>query len=312
MPASFREVRPYSGVDETAKGGPAMIVPLGGTNLIRLVNGQNFNVPPVRGLQVDAIPNAELMTELMMIAALTLTANDYAAQARWSILAQLRSGDQRFFKIKADHKLGKNGVTLTATSGAQNANIKIVPLDKRTVTLAIRPVQYKDTNGNLVNHSQVPFDAQDMCNKMNSIWTPQANVEFKLISTKPALVDDKIKAQIAQILGTSIFPNFFDIDAMIDVLKSWASEGPKAELTMFLVQRAKWDGDFPYGITRASAGISLIPDIRHDDTMAHEAGHFLGVDDLDPKHFPEPCLMCNVRSLKIPFDQTIKTFNTNY
>src|SRR6266436_7080384 len=54
MPAFFQEVFAAAGVDEDANPRPGMIVPVGGSNVVRLAGGTGLEAP--RSLRVEEVP----------------------------------------------------------------------------------------------------------------------------------------------------------------------------------------------------------------------------------------------------------------
>jgi hypothetical protein len=330
MTAAFRELWSYSGVDDQRPKGPGMIVPVGGSNIVRLVDGQNLKWAPDRdGVVIKELDQSAMMAEIALLSA-ALSFSSPMGPVFGVALASLSIGSPRFFKITANHKIGYNGVTLTARrAGASTpeAAIKIVPLGIRSVNLAIRPVQQKDKNGALVNHSKIPFDTKALCNEMNSIWTPQANVVFTLVSSKPAVITDKDMADFAKLHGypggtNDSLPGAVDIQTFTPLFKPFLAEPPKADLTMFLVQKAKEGTSTPLGVTDTQLGFSLIGDDRLYKTMAHEAGHWLGsfggpAGWSTYGHAGPGLLMSDgqtdyQRTPKIPFDDTVTYFNARY
>jgi hypothetical protein len=328
MTAAFRELLSYSGVDDQRPKGPGMIVRVGGSNIVRLVDGQNLKWAPDRsGVVIKELDQSAMMAEIALVSA-ALSFGSPMGPVLGAAFLSLSIGSPRFFKITADHRIGYNGVTLTARkAGASTpeAAIKIVPLGIRPVNLAIRPVQQKDKNGTLVNHSKIPFDTKALCNEMNSIWTPQANVVFTLVSSKPAVITDKNMADFAKLHGypggtKDSLPGAVDIQTFTPLFKPFLTEPPKADITMFLVQKAKDGTDAPRGVTDTQLGFSLIGDDRWGGTMAHEAGHWLGSFSGPTGwsiygHTGPGLLMSDAghqKTLKIPFDDTLSYFNSRY
>jgi hypothetical protein len=331
MTAAFRELWSYSGVDDQRGKVAGMIVPADrGSNICRLVDGQNLEWAPKRsGVIIDELNQSAMRAEIALASA-ALSFGSPMGPVFGAALANLLIGSPRFFKITANGRIGYQGVTLTATkAGASTpeAAIKIVPLGVRPVNLAIRPVQQMDKNGTLVNHSKIPFDTKALCKDMNSIWTPQANVVFTLVSSKPAVITDKNMADFAKQYGypggtKDSLPAAVDIQAFTPLFKPFLAESPKANLTMFLVQKAKDGTGTPYGVTDTELGFSLIGDDRLYKTMAHEAGHWLGSFSGPAGwstygHAGPGLLMTDgekdyQKTPKIPFDDTISYFNARY
>ena len=109
-------------------------------------------------------------------------------------------------------------------------------------------------------------------------------------------------------MNSTTFPSF---ESMKD---------PAAALTAFLVRRAYDDGARVSGVTNAKAGLCLIGDDRTENTLAHEAGHYLGALDESGKFSqryghqgtdPDLLMRDGGAGRKIPFGQATD-FNKGY
>ncbi len=269
MPAVFREVSAAAGVDEGATPFPGMIVSVGGLRL---------QAPPM--LKIEELPSIPAMlTALLASFNLASLPNPGAP------------GDARYFRISGSVPIGPRPVQVKAVGAGRSkpeAVLDVAVLKRRKVKLSIRPVQVNAPQGGLVFHSKKPFDTNAMVEQMNSIWTPQANVAFELVSSDPAQIVDG--AEIAKMLDLKTskeasLPSMVVLQRFADVFKRLKDKG--ADLTMFLVESVGDLNDprFLYshakrvdGITDSALGISLIGDARTSqrELMAHEAGHFIG------------------------------------
>jgi hypothetical protein len=72
MPAFFQEVIAAVGVDEDAKPRPGMIVPVGGSNVVRLSGGTGLRLDAPGTLKIDEVPSSG-------VAALTALSLPFAA-----------------------------------------------------------------------------------------------------------------------------------------------------------------------------------------------------------------------------------------
>jgi hypothetical protein len=184
--------------------------------------------------------------------------------------------DSRIFEI--DGKLpGESDVK------AGNAKLHVVVLKGRLVKIAIRPVQVRDDNGQVVAHAEGKFDIPALVATMNQIWTVQSNVVFELVSADPILVADEVAIARAMDLKAerAKLPrevNMVDFAAMFDGFRD-----KKADFTFFLVHRVldRKKGESGHGLTVTGASsrlfpVSLIGDDMNVSTIAHEAGHLLG------------------------------------
>jgi hypothetical protein len=181
-------------------------------------------------------------------------------------IRRLEAGSWRIFRITGDRPVGIDKVTVEAKNqaGKSEATLKVIVLEKKTVKVAIRPVQVRDPKSKQFVSFSNAADPDKLLKEMNAIWNSQANVYFELGSTDVAKIDG-VEPQ-AVIEATKL------VDGFLDERK----KDKDSALTFFLVYRVRDGGSPARGVTIAKDRISLIGDDRSDSTMAHEAGHFLG------------------------------------
>jgi hypothetical protein len=312
MPASFREVWPLFGVDEKASGGPAMIVPVGGSNDVKLLWGAGLQVVPSSNLihvqEIDLKGEVhETLAKVVSLVSFGVVKVDTKS---------VHDGSIRQFRITASRHTSTPVWLLAKKRTGSEAQVQVAALDQRIVKLAIRPVVVDDGSGKLVQHSKAPFDATKMVEQMNSIWTPQANVAFKLVSSNPAPITEYEVAKMLDLKMTdkAPLPDAVDIKKFTPVFERLKIS--QADLTMFLVKQANDGPKAVYGVTDPEKGFSLIGDDRAYRTMAHEAGHFLGSFKgsvnfvIFPDKGPDGGLMSVQKAgLIVPFEDVIKYFN---
>ena len=255
MPAKFREVTKYSGVDEDLSPSyQGIVVPLKGANQVMLGDGA--------GLTVRAnLPSMVNVKEITSNYPTSLTADQ---------TANLKSRALRLFEISAVVVPGMDKAYVTAkdSKGVEKAKLKVLVLRPRPATISIRPV-YVLQGTQEVLLTKFSGGAQALVDEMNAIWIPQANVVFTLESPAKAVIK-------------GISPQATAVDIMnAAILKELiAAKGSAKGLTAFMVNQALDDGEVVNGVTNAKDGVALISDNRGDSTVAHEAGHYLGaVDD---------------------------------
>jgi hypothetical protein len=323
MPAFFQEVFAAAGIDEDAKPRPGMIVPVGGSNVVRLAGGPGLRLEGPPSLKIEEVP----WNQGAILTALSLP---------FYLAGSLKPGallGAQYFQISSTTPIGPVPAQVKAVGASSSKPapaLDVAVLRRRKVKLSIRPVQVRGPQGGLVFHSKKPFDTKAMVEQMNFIWTPQANVAFELVSSDPVQIVDE--AEIAKILDLKTtkeapLPSMVVLQRFKDLFSRFKDKS--AGLTMFLVESAGDLNDprFLYshakqvmGITDPALGISLISDDRasHRELMAHEAGHFLGsFAGRDGKLviFPDRGgtrdLMQNGGSetAKIPFHDVIDFFN---
>lgn len=280
MPPTFVAPLKRAGVDDSPTS-IGMVIAKGGTNLVSLLDGGGLDIVTSPGLSFTELKHPALLTA--EIARMWLGANAAWVPPRAGILAA------RTFKIQADGAaLRKQWIQARdPRTKKPRQTLDVLALNKRRIPLAIRPVQYPDPKtGAPVFHSRAtPFDFPLMVGIMNSIWGPQANVWFDLVSQDPFLITD---ADVGKALGlrsgAATLGDVVNIQSFQTLLA--ANKVGKAP-TLFLVwkcadvppnSRPPWDevagtsGD-------ASKGVSLISDDRvniQPEVMAHEVGHIIG------------------------------------
>jgi len=305
----FKEVVPFSGVD-TSKTPKGIIVPLGPGptkfNMVRLTNGQGVSVVLRGGANIKVEKLGWL----------------------WGYFLRLPSPpSDRLFKISSILPSQNGYLEAMDPGGFTLDRLNVAVLKQKEVKLSIRPIQVLNPQGNLVYHSKAPFNFKDMVDQMNSVWTPQANVVFTLVSSNPVpLIDEARNAKLMN-MAPNYTPPALKGPMNIEVFKDLLIENKdrSAQLTMFLVERVAQGptGNVIYPSGATIDGVSLISDnrARLPLLMAHEAGHFLGqeghTDDPDDANKrakdPRQQLMVNggadLGYKLIPFDLVVTRFN---
>ena len=146
----------------------------------------------------------------------------------------------------------------------------------------------KDPPPALVLDSKQPFDVTDMLDRMNAIWIPQANVSFTCRDVTPVPLDEAAVLQASGLSNTDIPMHLSDPDwsYTMDYVGKILNDNrdQSADLTMFLVHLCGFipaGGKYPKaaeGVTDTVYPVCLISDgrVNSQETIAHEAGHFLG------------------------------------
>lgn len=331
MSATFREVFATFGIDESAKQ-PAMIVPLHGSGVVALEGGKDLKAVPKRdGVKAVKLEPSEVQRYLTQ-------ANQLGASARGG---SSLSKDASFFAIHGNKPLGHDGTLVSAVSPQSprkvEASIQVVVLAKKTVKIAIRPVKVRNEKGEWVFHSSIQFDLEKLRDQMNQIWTPQSNIDFKLVSTDPLLLENSELDQEIKRLNTSREAFLGNVHSQGFTPMFARHKAKDAELTYFVVKgilvqrldRPREAGSYPSGATPDGEGISFICDKiavdpvrqhRHVDSipgivLAHEAGHFMGFNGHDPT--PGGVMLMveggpYVGFGKVSVAQTLQYFNTRY
>jgi hypothetical protein len=311
--ARFNQIYPWQGVDEDRKI-PGMIVPMGGSNLVRIEQGSNLRLESSHPmLKIEKLDGKY----------------DWPPKVVGSLVVKpgyipTAMADPVYFRISSQHALTAKILAMTA-KGTEAARLEVAVLRPRIVKVSIRPVLVHGPDGlGLVLASKEPIDAKAMVAQMNSYWTPQANVVFQLVGQPPViLVDDDRYRKLYGLedLASPLSQAFF-INVLEDICRE--SMDPIADLTMLLVRQVgmKDNSSTPtagdHGKSSLYYPVSVISDSRGSNpvVMAHEAGHIIGRVDIN--HGPnfdhtagESDLMKKGQLMyaKIPYDDVISSFN---
>src|SRR5581483_3416834 len=145
MTAAFKELLPYSGVDEkTPTGGPGIMVPFGNDgNIVMLAQGPLLNVTSnSKMINVQGLSRSNYGDFISHLP--TSLAKDEEA----AIGAKLKDKTWRFFRVWANHLPGLSKVPLIEARSATRAEavLKVLVVKQREVKIAIRPVKTKDSS----------------------------------------------------------------------------------------------------------------------------------------------------------------------
>jgi hypothetical protein len=331
MAVEFFEVWKNSGLDLDATPRPAMILPLGGSNVIRVLHAEGSNpLYDTKGiLEIKEMDGGAIVLDKFF--AQTVPMFRFASSPGAAVALQLKLATEvsqkfahsgRFFRVTGNALGGAVG-TMLLVNPEPNLPLRVVVLRPRPLKLSIRPVQVRNNKGSLVYHCEKNYDTKALLTQINAIFTPQTNIVFEVAFSDPAPMDDEVA--VAKVLGGSsqkaALPSIVDFDAFSDMFKKLKDkENPKLDFTIFLVHRITHGGTYAFGVTDPKGGFALVSDDGRDEdmkTMAHEIGHYFGTlgkgklygDD----NSSEDLLMSQgTDGKKIPFADVIKYFNTNY
>jgi hypothetical protein len=303
VPAAFKELLPNAGVDED-RNPTGMIIPLGGTNLVRFDGGSGYKLAIPGALNFEILKPKDALLALKALA----TAQNVSAPvlpAGSSVCRVSASGAPRDLKITATKPGAK----------APEATLEVSVLKPKKVNLEIKPIQIHDPADpkNLIFHCSEPADPKTIAAlvaQMNEVWTPQANVEFVLVSSTPFLPDDKdIAAALGLKASSAPLPERVDFPAFVNLFNSKGKDKSE-DFAMFLVGKATDNRDYTDAVTSRAAPVSLISDSRKrlPDMLAHEAGHLLGFRG-HSDNAKELMHDGGSKIDKITYEQAVRTFN---
>jgi len=337
MPAAFREVFAAFGVDDD-RTPPAMIAPVRGSNVVALAGGEDLIVKPERdNIKVTPRTRQEVMHMVLF--------NHLAAK---SLGAPVVGGEPRFYEIYGQQAGGPKGTLVNATNPKTKkteTSLRVMVLGRKTVKIAIRPVRVPDAKGGWDFHATKQFDAKELVDQMNAIWTPQANIDFDLVSTDPVSIEQKDLTRALEwpTDDKTRLPDEINIQAFAPVFIK--HKAPRADFTIFMVKRVldralghqREKPDRPVAATMPTDAFALAGDNIGEDLvrasrklstppglpLAHEAGHFIGSATDRPYGHPyrdgfKGGTMLMQRGGptagpgKIPFEDTISSFNQNW
>ena len=338
MSVLFSEVSRNSSFDAHSKRFPAMIVPLGASNMIQVLGAKGLGLFDDKGiLQIKELNSSAIIMDKLLaykaplvMSMLTGDLNSaYALQLKMATkLALPLAGNPRFFQITGKGLGGKDGSLVRAAKTRKSKEaegyLQVIVLKQRPpLKLAIRPVQVRDKQRNPVFHCESNFDAKVLLERINAIWITQANVVFELASSAPAMMDDEVA--IAKALGgwsqKATLPPIVEFDDFKGMFQELKDKGPKADFTIFLVHRLNHGGEAVFGTINIKGGYALVSDggrAEDQTTMAHEIGHYFGtlakgkLYDDDNSKSSQDLLMGPGNGVKIPVEDVITYFNTNY
>lgn len=340
MSVKFGEVRKSSGLDLNAKPFPALIVPLGGSNIIKIFGATGLSpfddnrILVIKELSGDAMIMDKYLENSVPIAMAGMAGIGgdqgavYATMLKLALEIKLQLvGSPRFFQITGKALGGQAGTTVRVAKTQKSkadGSLRVVVLRPRPLKLSIRPVQVRNDKGSLVYHCEKNYDTKVLLNRINAVWTPQANIVFELASSDPAPLDDQaaIAKAVRSTSPKATVPPIIDFDDFSEMFQKLKDkEKPKADFTIFMVQRmTHGEGNAVYGTTNQKGGFALVSDdgrAEDEHTMSHEIGHYFGTlrkgslygDD----NSSEDMLMSQgTDGTKVPFEDVIKYFNTNY
>jgi hypothetical protein len=331
MAVAFREVFSAFGVD-TDGDKPRMMVPLHGTNLVALEGDPDLVL--VQGgdsLRVEKLDKGKLAHSLAAAQHLATSGRERRQLGK----------DATYFQVYGGNRAGGfDGVPLNAvkpdTPKKVEKTIAVNVLDEKPIKIAIREVLTKGDDGKWVSHGKVTFDPKALRDQMNMVWVPQANVKFSLVPTDLLKIDDRELADELKRTGIdkAAFLNQVHIQAFDPLFRRHKVK--EADFTIFLV-KSILDRDLkdhkgglePAGATPPKSGFCLVCDQMASDPVreakkqttipgivpAHEAGHFLGLDN-HPSGAQGEMLMREggptVGVGRVTVDQTLRIFNAKY
>jgi hypothetical protein len=332
MAVEFFEVWKNSGLDLDATPRPAMILPLGGSNVIRVLHAEGSNpLYDTKGiLEIKEMDGGPIVLDkffaytvpIFMVA----SSPGAAAALQLKLAAEVAiklAHSGRFFRVTGKALGGAVG-TMLLVNPEPNLPLRVVVLRPRPLKLSIRPVQVRNNKGSFVYHCESNYDTKVLLDRVNAIWTPQANIVFALASSNPALIDDEVR--ISEALGGwgRTLPKIVEYDAFKDMFKDVkVNENPKADFTIFMVNGLTDGGVAVRGTTNTDYGFALVSDsgrVEDSRTMAHEIGHYFGTlgkkgvqyGDFQGKNQEDLLMGAGGDGTKVPFADVIKYFNTNY
>lgn len=334
MAAAFKEVWKWSGVDEKAAGGPAMIVPYGGVSFVQLEGGSGLVVRVKKSAKANSRAKIRI-TELADAASHGELATRRQAQLTLRPECSVPGG-RRTFAMYGDIPAGAQGAEVEAFNpGTQSvdARLRVVVLKPRAVKISLRVLQTVDESNKPAPHSKLKFEPERLLAYLNLILTPQTNIVVSLGVTAPAPPLDE--ARIAKALDLKAakarLPEVVSFDRFKDLLA--AQRDTDAACTIFLMKKVgsglNQNGSISkevLGRMDSNLNIGMVADNEdtffYARTLAHEFGHFLGryrkegektysgFDDL--RTDSDQLMRQGGSGWRIPLEHCIGYFNPNY
>lgn len=291
--AQFLEIRRCAGVDQAAT--PAgMVVPFGGSNHVVLeTNGMAMKVRSKhRSIVVEEFDGKDIARQLKDL-------NNQLYQEGVDPLVKeaflptaLHLYKPRYFRVHGKGIVGSPGAVVRADpvpvpgrrAPSIGASLEVLCLDKMPIKVAIRNVRARDSQGNIGYHARLPCDPKAEVANMNAVWTPQANINFELVSSSDLLIDHNDRETREQLriaygmkdVSSATFGSQSTIraDKIGELFARHRVQG--AHMTFFLVHNIITSSGVAAGTMDSQLGIGLISGTHFATTFAHEAGHYLG------------------------------------
>jgi hypothetical protein len=289
-------------MDEAADP-PAMLLGFGETTLVALADGEGFSVK-------SRHPNV-VVTEILDPSSLIAARNDrHNALMQPDVDSKLRDGlmpdlviswrgATRYFSVFGKGLVGPPATFIDAKSGGKSkkddATLQVVVVKEKPIKLGIRNLQVFDGGNGFVNHAKTPSVPDKDVSSINAVWTPQANIAFKLVSSDPLIIDERdpdtqkelvaaygLKAGSVAQIGEVISPH-----KLVNVFTK--RNKTTAEFTIIVVRKAIDSAkNVVNGLTIPEGAFAVVTDLRELTTMAHEAGHYIGGHDSKGGWVDEP------------------------
>jgi hypothetical protein len=280
----FVELFRCAGVDEDMRA-PGMVIPFGGSNVVAVGNdGKPVKLVSNNSAVVVEEPDPTDIIRTRNDRQVELSQPGVDGAVKAAYMPHGFYGDTSYFRLHGKRPLGFPGATLEIFAGGKATGQKMsaVVLDKLPVKIAIQNLQVYDSSGALVNHAQKPTDPKRELDMINSIWTPQTQIAFELVTAPPSIVDDrdpKTKKLIADAYGVKDMA-YAKLTDTIYAEKAAKIFDPlrvgAADITIYVVERIDNAGRLPAGTTLPGETGIFVCGNRFPSTMAHEIGHYLG------------------------------------
>ncbi|MEJ1934235.1 hypothetical protein WDZ92_28905, partial [Nostoc sp. NIES-2111] len=287
---------------------PGMIVPVGGTNLVAvdLQPGEQVKASRPHDITLHAVGEKD-RAKGGATREWIFGLRDFAAY-RDAPVAVSPAPKGTIFRVGVKKKIGiEQSIAVHAKDGSVVEKFPVVGLEKKTVTISIRPVMVKAPGGKgYRDHGKPNPVVADILTQMNVVWHPQANVVFALNSKTPLELD--------------ALPDTVNIDDKDMKALFKAAKDLRSKYTFFLVKQVSSGGGDDNGAAEVEIGIALLADRRRATTAAHEAGHLMGstsgptgrMDYGHPTTAEDRLMRSGGSAWKVTFDEAITFFNGNY
>jgi hypothetical protein len=287
----FVEMFKCAGVDEWAQPEPGMVIPFGGSNVVALQTGSGRNkewanlrvVSDHPGIDIEELDPGPLLLYRNAVSQEVAEHKD-DPQYRAAMAPEVIGGNPRFFRIHGKKNvIDFPGALIKARSNRKvEASLRVVVVKSMSVKIAIRNLQVRDANGNIVFHSDKPCDPYLEMAIMDSIWIPQTNMMFDLVPSGPALIDtsdQNTKQAVAKGFGlrdpnNAVIAPRVEPGKIKDVFQKLRVDG--TDITFFFVDQVLAGPTVPVAGLMLPEGLGFVSTGHARSTFAHEAGHFIG------------------------------------
>ena len=274
--AAFKEVIPESGMDEAGNLAAWLMVPSGGYNVVLLAEGAKLAVAPSQSSNIELLEVTADQASTARAQAKVRDKPDHGALLQRAI--GLRQGNRLFMVCGKS----KGAATVLAKGGGESVKLEISVVDRKEVKASFHFVQFKDKSSGAVKPLTrwKPGDEKAWLTEMNQIYVAQANLYFKPGKAGWVNSPSEYAALIEREAATQT-PTDSKIFTEIANQRDTSAGGYNFFLAKNVEHQQRDNRTF--GFNRSDLASAFCDDVDwQSELLAHEVGHFLGLDHVKP------------------------------